>query len=459
MSCFAARATKTTIPISALPAKGFSKWVKAQPKRVGRWVKACGFEPGDGKVLLVPDTDGNIDRVLLGLGDGGSMWSFSSLPGALPQGTYAVDDAPKGMADAAALGWALAHYAFDRYKPAPAGRPTLVWPEGSDRDRVTSQVDAIYLGRDLINTPAGDLGPAELAAAVRKVGKQFGAKVSVIVGAKLLEKNYPAIHAVGRAAGAGREPRLIDLTWGKPKAPKLTLVGKGVVFDSGGLDIKPSSGMLLMKKDMGGAASVLGLARMIMAAKLPVRLRLLIPAVENAISGNAYRPGDVVSTRKGLTVEIGNTDAEGRVVLCDALAEAASESPDLIVDMATLTGAARVAMGTEVPAVFCNDDEIAAAVTAGGDDSAEPDPLWRLPLYAPYRRFLDSPIADINNIAGTRFGGAIHAALYLREFVGDTPWVHIDTMAYNDNPTAGRPKGGDVPAIRALFNALSKRYS
>jgi leucyl aminopeptidase len=313
-------------------------------------------------------------------------------------------------------------------------------------------MEAIYLVRDLINTPAGDMGPAELAQAATKLAERHKARISVITGAALLKKNYPAIHAVGRASS--RAPRLIDLRWGA-KGPRVTLVGKGVCFDSGGLDLKAAAGMRLMKKDMGGAAHALGLASMIMAARLPLRLRVLIPAVENSVSGDAFRPGDVLPTRKGLSVEIGNTDAEGRLVLCDALAEADSEDPELIVDFATLTGAARIALGAELPAMFCNDDGVAEALLAQG--LAAQDPVWRLPLHAPYRRLLDSQVADINNISSGALGGAIMAALFMSEFVRPkTPWVHLDIMAWNPSSRPGRPEGGEAMGLRATYALIEE---
>jgi leucyl aminopeptidase len=331
----------------------------------------------------------------------------------------------------------------------------LIWPNACDQAAVQSAAEATFLVRDLINTPASDMGPAELVAAVEAEGRRFAARCTVIEGEDLLTRNYPAIHAVGRASP--RAPRLVDLVWGDDAWPRVTLVGKGVCFDSGGLDIKPSSAMKLMKKDMGGAAIMLGLARMVMAAGLKVRLRLLIPAVENSISGNAMRPLDVVATRRGLSVEIGNTDAEGRVILADALAEAASEKPSLLLDAATLTGAARVALGTELPALFANDDALAEAILSSGRDSL--DPLWRLPLWAPYRRHLKGKTADLNNAPDLPSAGAITAALFLAEFVEPwCPWGHIDVMAWNTESRPGRPEGGEAMAMRALFRMLAERF-
>lgn len=355
----------------------------------------------------------------------------------------------------AAVGWGLGTYRYQRYKRNGNGHASLVWPANADRTRAEHLIEAHTLVRDLINTPTEDMGPDALAANVKQVARAFGAKVQVIVGADLLRRNFPAIHAVGRAAA--REPRLIDLRWGPADAPKLTLVGKGVCFDSGGLDIKPASGMRWMKKDMGGAATALGLAQLIMASQLRVRLRVLIPAVENAIAGNAYRPGDVIRTRKGLSVEIGNTDAEGRVILCDALALADEEAPELLLDFATLTGAARVALGPELAALFTDDDQLAEDVTRFG--SSHDDPVWRLPLWAPYRRMIDSKFADITNSSDSGFGGAITAALFLKEFVTRSQaWAHFDLFAWNNSDKPGRPYGGEAMTMRALFGLLEDRY-
>ncbi|PPR60440.1 MAG: Cytosol aminopeptidase, partial [Alphaproteobacteria bacterium MarineAlpha4_Bin2] len=355
----------------------------------------------------------------------------------------------------AALGWALGTYVFDRYRKIARPQAKLVWPAGASRSAVNGMASSIALTRDLINTPASDLGPAELAAVARQLAREFKARCSVIVGDELLKKNYPMVHAVGRASN--RAPRLIDIVWGNPRHPKVTLVGKGVCFDSGGLDLKPASGMKLMKKDMGGAANALGLARMIMAAKLPVRLRVIVPAVENSVSGDAFRPMDVLRSRAGITVEIGNTDAEGRLILADALYEAASEDPELILDFATLTGAARIALGPEIPVMFANDDPLAADLFEYGE--AVGDPVWRLPIWKPYRRSMDSKVADINNIGEMPQGGAIIAALFLNEFVKVTvPWAHFDIMAWNTSSRPGRPAGGEAMAIRAAYETIAARF-
>jgi leucyl aminopeptidase len=427
---------------------------RRQPKLAQTWLADLDFRPDAGRVALVPGRDGRLARVVLGLGRGPDLWAFAVLRERVPRGRYQYEELPAGQADVAALAWALASYRYVRYRttPPPDKRaPVLVWPAGCDRAAVQRTSDAIAMGRDLINTPASDLGPTELAGAVETLADRHGAERSVITGDELLAEDYPAIHAVGRAAS--RPPCLAELRWGDPRAPKLTLVGKGVCFDSGGLDLKSAVGMKLMKKDMGGAASVLALAHMIMDAALPIRLRVLVPAVENAVSGDAFRPGDVLRTRKGLTVEVGNTDAEGRLILCDALAEAAREEPQLLVDFATLTGAARVALGTELPALFATDDAFADQVLDAG--RRVQDPLWRMPLHRDYRRHLDSRIADINNISNIDQGGAITAALFLQEFVPEGQrWAHVDTMAWNSSARAGRPSGGEVFGVRAFYDAI-----
>jgi len=455
--CFASRPNARTVPVSALTTKDYRAWIRKQSKLTQGWLKSTEFRPDSGKVGLVPGRDGSLSRVVLGLGPCPDLWAFASLRERLPKGRYRLDALPDGLADGAALAWALASYRFTRYrKDDDKHAPVLVWPEDCDRAAVTRTREAITMGRDLINTAAGDLGPAELAAAVEDLADRHGAEVNVIVGDDLLTEGYPAIHAVGRAADAA--PRLADLRWGDPEAPRLTLVGKGVCFDSGGLDLKSAAGMKLMKKDMGGAASVIALAHMIMDAGLPVRLRVLVPTVENAVSGNAYRPGDVLQTRKGITVEVGNTDAEGRLILCDAIAEACTEEPDLLIDFATLTGAARIALGTELPALFSTDDGFAAQLLAAGQSNS--DPMWRMPLHRDYRRHLDSRIADINNIANISQGGAITAALFLQEFVSDgQAWTHVDTMGWNSGNRPGRPAGGEIFGVRAFFEALKARYA
>ncbi|WP_374380126.1 M17 family metallopeptidase [Dongia sp.] len=453
-----ARAAKA-ISILPLSEKALGHWVKAQSATVQNWVKSAGFKAKPGSWLLIPDESGRAAEILAGVEEGVDRWSLANLPGALPNGTYQLveGDLSPEQASAHAFAWAMGCYRFARYRSDAKEFSSLVWPKSADRAAVERAVRAIGLGRDLINTPTEHMGPADLAKAVEKVGAASKAKVTTIVGEQLLKQNYPTIHAVGRAAAADRAPRLIDLTWKGPggdKGPLLILVGKGVCFDTGGLDIKPRSGMMMMKKDMGGAASVLALAQMIMEAGLPLRLRLMIPAVENSISGNAIRPLDVVKTRKGITVEINDTDAEGRLILCDALAEADAQKPDLVIDMATLTGAARVALGPDVPALFATDDDLADDLLRHA--RAEGDPLWRLPLWKPYRRMLDSKVADIANCEPGSFGGAITAALYMAEFLSPaTKWMHIDTYGWTSGLGAGRPEGGEPLGIRGLFAFLA----
>ena len=455
-----ATAAADTVPLTPLTKETFPSWLAAQPSAVTAWVKALNFSADAGATALIPGEGGTLGRVLVGVSALDDPWALAGLPGSLPPGGYRIDPAPGVGLDAraatrAALGWALGSYRFGRYKKSEKPLATLVWPEGADRGAVERAATATWLVRDLVNTPAADMGPVELAEAAQVLATEFGATLDVIVGQELLDRNYPAIHAVGRASP--REPRLIDLRWGNPDHPKVTLVGKGVCFDTGGLDIKPSSGMLAMKKDMGGAAHALALGRMVMMAGLPVRLRVLVPAVENVIAGNAFKPLDVLRTRKGLTVEVGNTDAEGRLVLCDALAEADAEKPDLLIDYATLTGAARVALGPELPALFANDDALAADLLAASE--AEADPMWRLPLWAPYRKGLDSKVADLNNVASHSFAGAIIAGLFLQEFVSkDTAWAHLDVFAWNSAARPGRPDGGEAMGLRAAYALIAQRF-
>ncbi len=440
-------------------AKGeLAGWRSEQPAEIGTWLDATQFKAEAGSISLIADGRGKLARVVLGLGDGDDPWAFAHLPGKLPPGPYRIDRSLDGDAASwAAIAWCLATYSFDRYRRKKATEwPDLAWPDGADRAAVERIVCATSLVRDLVNMPAADMGPAELTGIVETVASHHGARCRVLVGEELLRDNYPAIHAVGR--GSSRTPRLADLVWGREDAPMVTVVGKGVCFDSGGLDLKTSAGMKLMKKDMGGAAHAIALAKMVMMANLPVRLRVLIPAVENSVSGNAFRPLDVLRTRKGLSVEIGNTDAEGRLILCDALAEADAEKPDLLLDLATLTGAARSALGPELPALFANDDGLADEILRHGRE--QHDPLWRLPLWAPYRRMLDSKVADLSNASSSTFGGAITAALFLKEFVSaTTPWAHVDLYAWNGSSRPGRPEGGDAMGLRALFATVAARYA
>ena len=453
------KASAGAVPLHCFRQAEFAEHLDSLPSRQAAWVRANGFTAAAGQLCLLPDDKGGLERVLYGRDQDLGFWGFGALPGRLPilpggsrsPRPYRLEGLTAQEMRRAALAWALGCYRFGRYRKAEGMKPRLLLANGADLAAVKREVSAIFLVRDLINTPAEDLGPAELAGAARDLAKRHGARCKVTVGKTLLQQNYPAVHTVGRASS--RAPRLIDLKWGR-SGPKVTLVGKGVCFDSGGLDIKSASGMLYMKKDMGGAAHVLGLASMIMEAKLPLQLRALVPAVENSISGNAFRPLDVIATRKGLRVEVGNTDAEGRLILCDALTEADSDDPDLILDFATLTGAARVALGTELPALFCNDDKLAEKLLA--QSASEEDPLWRLPLHRPYRRLLDSQVADLNNVSSGGYGGAITAALFLQEFVRDkTPWAHIDLMAWNTSSRPGRPEGGEAMGLRAAFAVIA----
>ncbi|MDA0260749.1 MAG: leucyl aminopeptidase family protein, partial [Proteobacteria bacterium] len=433
-------------------------WLADQPKRRADWVRSAAFKAKPGEILLIPSTDGAVEGVLVGLPETPDLWSYADVSGKLPPAIYRIEaDLDETAATGAAIGWALADYRFDRYKKERSDDPIAVLAVSpvADWAEVRRIVEAISLVRDLVNTPAEDMGPQELAAAAGQLANAYSASCEIVSGQTLLDRNLPAIHAVGRASN--RPPCLIDLVWGDAAAPKVTLVGKGVCFDSGGLNLKSASGMRLMKKDMGGSANVLGLAKMIMDAALPVRLRVLIPAVENAVAGNAIRPGDVVATRKGLTIEIGNTDAEGRVVLADALAVADEEGPDLLIDCATLTGAARVALGPSIPPFYTPDDELAQAL--GRCVETENDPMWRMPLWAPYREMIDSKVADISNSGESPFAGSITAALFLKDFVtATTHWLHIDLYAWNPTAKPGRQVGGEAQGIRALYKLIKEKF-
>ena len=449
--------SSSSLPVQFVGRSKWGAWVKAQSAARRAWIDSLGISGSSGEVAVLPGDDGKASGAVLVIPDAPTLWDFGALTSKLPVATWRLEGetAPVSMTDVAvAIG--LGAWKFDRYRATKSkASPRFVWPESADRKRATAIVEAISMARDLITTPSSDMGPGELAAAAQALAKAHKAKVKVIVGDDLLKNNYPTIHAVGRASA--RPPRLIDLTWGKASHPKVTLVGKGVCFDTGGLDLKPATGMLMMKKDMGGAATVLAVASMIMATGLPVRLRVLVPAVENAVSGNAFRPMDVIKTRKGITVEIGNTDAEGRLILCDALHEGASEKPAMMIDCATLTGAARVALGPDLPALFCNDDKLAHSLVAAGE--AMTDPLWRMPLFPAYRRMLDSKVADINNVSAGAFGGAITAALYLKEFVpDDVPWAHFDMMAWNNTSRPGRPEGGEAQVARAIYRTIADKF-
>jgi leucyl aminopeptidase len=447
--------TRGSIPIHATTAAGFAALAAALPPATQRWFKTLGFTGAPDTHALLPAADGSLLAVWAGVRSAAHPWALATLPQALPEGRYHLADAGLALhTEAAALSWELGSYQFDLYKPARRAPAQLQLPPSAAAQRALIVAAAMASTRDLVNTPAEHMGPAELAEAVRLVARQHGATFKQTVGDKLLP-GFPAVHAVGRAAT--RAPRLIELNWGKPKHPRITLVGKGVCFDSGGLDIKGADGMRLMKKDMGGAANALGLAQMVMALNLPVRLQLLIPAVENAIAGNAFRPGDVFKTRSGLHIEIGNTDAEGRVILCDALTYGAESKPDLLIDMATLTGAARVALGAQLPALFTRDTPLARSLVDQG--LALDDPLWHLPLWDAYHRGIESDIADIVNTGKSALAGAINAALFLQDFVpAAQAWMHIDLFAWNDSPRPGRPVGGEAQTLRTLLAYLEARY-
>jgi len=455
LSCFTATADKV-IPIYPIIEKELSSWLSSQPARIQNWIAAINYKAKPGSTALQCDPEGHLEKVLIGI-NGPQDWTlFGQLAASLPKGIYQITtQAPPTLP--AYLAWGLGSYQFTTYKKAPLPEAKLLLPKNSiDTVYLEATLRATYLVRDLINTPAQDMMPAALAEATTTLAQQFDAKIEILQADDLLKAGYAAIHAVGRASKY--PPRLIDLHWGNSQHPKVTLVGKGVCFDSGGLDIKGAANMATMKKDMSGAAHVLGLAHIIMALNLPIRLRVLIPAVENAISGDAYHPGDILTTRKGITVEVTNTDAEGRLILCEALDEAARENPELIFDFASLTGAARVALGTEVAALFTPDDQLAHDLTTAGQE--ENDPVWRLPIYMPYRKLIDSKIADIVNSASAPYGGAITAAIFLKEFVPDNiSWAHFDIMAWNLNTKPTAPEGGEANALRAVARYLYKRFA
>ncbi len=421
------------------------------------FAEASGFQPGSGAHLVVPGPEGGLSAVLFGLEDsaaGANPMLPGNLPGLLPAGTYRFANAAHDTR-LAALAFLLGGYRFERYRKRNGKSVTLVPPDGVDAADLSRIAEGITLARDLINTPANDMGPAELHEATRLLAERHDAWIEAVTDDELLLKNFPLIHAVGRAAA--RPPRLIDLHWGDRNHPKVTLVGKGVCFDAGGLDLKPSSAMLIMKKDMGGAATVLALAHMIMDRKLPVNLRVLIPAVENSVSGSSFRPLDIYPSRKGLTVEVGNTDAEGRLVLADALALADEASPDLLIDLGTLTGAARVALGPEVVPFYTDDDILASSMMNHG--TQQRDPLWRMPLWAPYEAMLDSKVADTSNVGTGAFAGSITCALFLKKFVSNAKsWLHFDIYGWNPSSKPGRPEGGECQAARALYALLCERY-
>ncbi len=444
------------IPITLVDPTSFPALSERLPAHTRRWLGAVGFTGAADTHVLLPDAQGSIAQLVAGVSHVGDPYALSALPTGLPAGTYTLaDDGLMLDAAQAVRSWQMGAYGFDRYKPRRRPSAELCMPTSASARRGLIEAQAITLTRNLINTPAEHMGPEELADAVQALARQHGARVRQVVGDQLLKKNFPAIHAVGRAST--RAPRLIELLWGKPSHPLVSIVGKGVCFDSGGLDIKGADGMRQMKKDMGGAANALGLAAMVMALKLPLKLQLLIPAVENAIAGNAYRPGDVIRTRKGLHIEIGNTDAEGRVILSDSLAYAAESTPELIIDLATLTGAARVALGPQLPALFCRAMDTGRALVDLG--LVHEDPLWHMPLWGPYRAGIESNVGDIVNTGRNAMAGAINAALFLEYFVPpQQDWLHVDLFAWNDNARPGRPVGGEAQGMRTLLAYLEQRF-
>lgn len=447
---------QAAITLQLVDKKGFEDWLKAQPEQARRAAEAQGFK-GEGYQLAILPEERDGWSAALGVAnvDELSPWCLAKAAEILPEGTYRLASGGPGPA---VLGWLLGQYRFDRYrkKAEAKGARILLTDDPARIEDAMLVAASTFLVRDLVNIPAGDLGPAELQAAAETIAEECGAKLSVVSG-KELDEGYPMIAAVGNAATPDRAPRLIALEWGDQRHPKIAIVGKGVCFDSGGLDLKPASGMRLMKKDMGGAAHALALARLVMKANLPVRLKLLIPAVENAVSGAAFRPGDILRSRQGLTVEVGNTDAEGRLILADALTDAIADKPELVLDFATLTGAARVALGPDLPALFANDDALANDLLAAG--TAVSDPLWRMPLWKPYEEMLSSDIADLGNVSDAPMAGAVTAALFLQKFVPEgTPWAHFDTFAWRSGAKPGRPKGGDALGLRAAWEVLRNRY-
>ncbi len=444
-----------SIPVHSLDTEDLEVWKASAEPGERAWVEASGFEAKPGSFLLMPDGSGGIVGVLAGREPADRLWALAHLPGVLPAGDYRLEcDWPDAQRERAAIGWGLGCYRFDRYKTMDAAAARLALGAG-DEHRIRTLVESANFVRDLVNTPAIDLGPAELAETARDLAREHAADCKVFEGEEL-EREFPAIHVVGQAASRG--PRLIRMQWGRKDAPPLALVGKGVIFDSGGLNIKPGAGMVLMKKDMGGAAHALGLAKVIMSLGLDVNLRVYIPAVENAIAGNAYRPSDIVRTRKGTTVEIGNTDAEGRVVLSDALTLASEEGAERIIDFATLTGAARVALGEDLPPLYARDMKAARAIQDLGFETE--DPLWHMPLFEPYRQHIQPAIADISNTGTSKFAGSVTAALFLDHFVGEgIDWFHLDIYAWNLSDRPGRPAGGEAQGLRSVWLWLEKVYA
>ena len=441
--------------IAVITKSGFDDWFKGLSERARAVVLAAQFKGKAGELAIIPGEATDDWSVAIGAADTPGIWDLAGAVGRLPEGTYRLNEGAPGQA---ALGWLLAHYRFDRYLPSaePLQQRVLLTPEPAGIAETVRLAEATALVRDLVNTPAADMGPADLQSAAEAVAKAHDATLTITKGHDL-EIGYPMIHAVGRAADKHHAPRLIEIEWGNPAHPRIAIIGKGITFDSGGLNIKPGGSMRLMKKDMGGAAHALALASLIMAARLPVRLHMLIAAAENAISGDAFRPGDILTSRNGLTVEIDNTDAEGRLVLADAITRAGEESPELMIDYATLTGAARVALGPDLPAMFCNDHALARALSEAS--VTYHDLIWRLPLWSGYDDMLKSDVADVVNSSESGMAGAITAALFLRKFVPDgVEWAHFDTFAWRSATKPGRPKGGEALGLRAAYEVLKTRY-
>lgn len=454
--CYQKTKSISAIPIVLIEKSNFPSWLKKQSAWVRRWMKQVDFIAEIYHHCLMMDRSGKIERVFVIVSSVDDLWAVSDLSLKLPQHTYYIENKLTAkQLYSLAIGWGLGAYQFTQYKKPKRKPAKLFLPGIVDAEALGIIISGVYMTRDLINLPTDDLGPSEFSAFVFELSQTFGAGFSEIIGEALLDEGYRAIHAVGR--GSDDAPRLLDITCGDKHYPKVTLVGKGVCFDSGGLNLKPTQHMLHMKKDMGGAAHVLGLAQMVMMAKLPIRLRVLIPLVENVVSGNAYHPGDVITMRNGKTVEITNTDAEGRLILADALVEASNETPDLLIDFATLTGAARVALGTEIVSMFCNDDELSESLTAVAKEVQ--DSVWRMPLHLAYLESLKSRVAELSNSSSESYGGAIVAALFLQSFIAShTPWVHFDLMAMNIKTRPGIPEGGEAQMLRAMFEYLQKRY-
>jgi leucyl aminopeptidase len=452
-SAFLSRST-SAVPLELVTASGLGAWTKGQDTRIKVLVDAAGFRADAGKTLLVPGADGAIEMAIVGLGDGKDGFVLANLPGSLPAGDFALASVPDGLdPETLALGWADGAYRFTRYKASTEKPRRLVMPKGADAPEVSRQAEAIDWLRDLVNTPPCDMGPAEIANEATELAKEFGADIEVTTGADL-ESGYPMVHAVGK--GAVQPPRFIELAWGRKDAPVVAIVGKGVAFDTGGLNLKGGDNMRLMKKDMGGAAHAMALARLVMDASLPVRMVVCVPAVENAIGPNSFRPSDILKSRKGLTVEIEDTDAEGRLILADALARASEHKPALILDFATLTGAARVALGPDLAPLYTDDDALAGDVAEGASRTG--DPVWRMPLWAGYEAGLKSPIADLKNLGDGPMGGSITAALFLKSFVTAPSWAHFDIWAWRP-ARYGRPAGAAACGLRAVWSMLKSRYA